>query len=63
MTTAYTDGGISSLHTPGRIEKTIHEHRAIIRAIKNRGEKGAEQAMTLHLKKTFHEIISHMNVQ
>lgn len=63
MTTAFPDGGISSLHTPGRVEKTIHEHRAIIRAIKNRDDEGAEQAMILHLKNAFHEIISHMKVQ
>ena len=63
MTTAFPDGRVSSFHTPGRVEKTIKEHRAIIKAIKNRDEDRAEQAMTLHIKNALREIISHMKVQ
>jgi len=63
MTTSFPDGGISSLHTPGRIEKTIHEHRAILKAVKNRDKEGAEQTMIVHLENALYDIISHMNMQ
>jgi GntR family transcriptional repressor for pyruvate dehydrogenase complex len=63
MTTAFPDGRISSLHTPGRVEKTIQEHRAIIKAVKNRDKDSAEQAMELHIKNALREIISHLKVQ
>lgn len=62
MTISFPDGGISSLHTPGRVEKTIQEHRTIIKAVKNHDKEGAEQAMIHHLENALHEIISYMNV-
>lgn len=60
MTTSMPNGWISSLHTPGRIEKTIHEHRAILDAVKNRDKKGAEKAMVLHLEHALTDIRLHM---
>jgi GntR family transcriptional repressor for pyruvate dehydrogenase complex len=63
LTISFPDGGISSLHTPGRAEKAIHEHRSIVTAVKNRDKEGAEQAMIRHLENALCEIISHMKVQ
>jgi len=62
MTSSFPYGGISSLHIPERIEKTIHEHRSIIKAVKNRDKEGAEQAMIHHLENALHDIMSHMNI-
>lgn len=49
MTTSLPNGWISSLYTPGRIEKTIFEHKAILDAIKNNNKESAERAMSEHL--------------
>lgn len=56
MTTELPNGWISSLYTPGRIEKTIHEHNDILKAIKKRDKTGAENAMTRHLVNALHDI-------
>lgn len=61
VTTSLPDGWISSLHTPGRIEKTINEHGAILEAIKNKDKDGAEKAMTRHLENALSDIRLHMN--
>jgi GntR family transcriptional regulator, transcriptional repressor for pyruvate dehydrogenase complex len=61
MTISLPDGWISSLHTPGRIKKTIQEHRTILEAVKNRKKDAAEQAMTYHLERALHDIRLHMN--
>lgn len=60
VTTSLPDGWISSLHTPGRIEKTIHEHIAILEAVKNGDKDMAEEAMTGHLENALSDIRSHM---
>jgi GntR family transcriptional repressor for pyruvate dehydrogenase complex len=60
MTESMSEGWISSLHTPGRIEKTIGEHRAILQAIKERDPEGAERAMTAHLQNALSDIRSSM---
>jgi len=60
VTTSLPDGWISSLHTPGRIEKTVDEHGAILTAIKNRDKDGAEKAMARHLENALSDIRSHM---
>lgn len=60
VTTSLPDGWISSLHTPGRIEKTTHEHRDILEAIKNRDKNSAEKAMARHLENALSDIRSHM---
>lgn len=57
MTTTLPDGWISSLYTPGRVEKTIHEHGDILEAIKRGDKIGAENAMTRHLANALHDIL------
>ena len=61
VTTSLPNGWISSLHTPGRIEKTVKEHGAILEAIKNGDTDGAEKAMTRHLENALFDIRSHMH--
>ncbi|MFH2092137.1 MAG: FadR/GntR family transcriptional regulator [Pseudomonadota bacterium] len=61
MTISLPDGWISSLHTPGRIKKTIQEHRIIFEAVKDRKEDVAERAMAYHLERALHDIRLHMN--
>lgn len=63
MTTALPNGWISSLYTPGRIEKTVHEHRDIVDAIRNRDRNAAENAMTRHLVNALHDVTREMNKQ
>ena len=62
MATSFSNGGISSLYTPGRTEKAIREHRAIVKAVINRDKEGAEQAMTRHLENALSAIKEHMNL-
>lgn len=61
MTTSLSNGWISSLHTPGRIEKTIREHKTILDAVTNRDKEGAELAMTAHLENALADIKAHMH--
>ena len=56
MTQSLPEGWISSLHTPGRVEKTIGEHRSVVEAIKARDAHGAETAMTTHLDNALRDI-------
>lgn len=56
MTTSMPNGWISSLYTPGRIEKTVSEHGDILDAIKKRDKSAAENAMTRHLVNALHDI-------
>lgn len=56
MTKSLPEGWISSLHVPGRIEKTILEHKAIIDAIKERNPEKAEKAMIEHLSNAVEDI-------
>ncbi len=63
MTTKLSTGWISSLYTPGRIQKTINEHGDILKAIKNRDQSGAENAMTRHLLNAVHDITTHLDKQ
>lgn len=63
MTTKLSTGWISSLYTPGRMQKTITEHGDILKAIKNRDQPGAENAMTRHLVNAVHDITKHLDKQ
>ena len=56
MTTSLPNGWITSIYTPGRIEKTINEHRDILESIKNKDKLAAENAMTRHLVNALHDI-------
>jgi len=58
MTNSLPEGWISSLHVPGRIQKTIIEHKKIIEAIKKGDAKEADRAMTTHLNNALREIKS-----
>lgn len=49
-------GWISSLHVPGRIEKTIGEHCAVVSAIASHDASAAENAMIVHLQNAMGEI-------
>jgi GntR family transcriptional repressor for pyruvate dehydrogenase complex len=56
MAKSLPEGWITSLHVPGRIEKTIEEHRSIVDAVKNRDPKKAESLMLRHLNNAVAEI-------
>ncbi len=56
MATSLPDGWISSLHTPGRMRKTIHEHGAILDAVKSCNPEEAKEAMINHLKNAIEDI-------
>jgi len=57
MTRSLPVGWISSLHVPGRVEKTIIEHCAIVDAIRNHNPDRAEQLMIEHLNNARNEIM------
>jgi len=63
ITTKLSTGWISSLYTPGRMEKTTSEHADILRAVKKGDAAGAENAMTLHLASAVRDIHQHMEEQ
>ena len=63
ITTKLPTGWISSLYTPGRLEKTIVEHGDILEAIKRRDGSAAENSMTRHLSNALHDINCHLNEQ
>ncbi|OQY35340.1 MAG: hypothetical protein B6241_02285 [Spirochaetaceae bacterium 4572_59] len=56
MTSSLSEGWVTSLHTPGRSEKTIKEHKVIFQAIKNKDPKAAEKAMRDHLDNALADI-------
>jgi len=58
MTQSLPEGWISSLHVPGRMEKTITEHCAIVDAIEARDTARAERAMAEHLNNALADIRS-----
>lgn len=55
------EGWITSLHLPGRLTKTISEHRAILNAIQAGDEEAARQAMMDHLERALADIKEHSN--
>lgn len=63
ITTKLATGWISSLYTPGRLEKTTKEHGAILASVKKGDAAGAENSMTLHLANAVHDISCHMEKQ
>ena len=56
MAKSLPEGWISSLHIPGRAEKTINEHCAVVAAIANHDPDTAEKAMVVHLRNAMSEI-------
>ncbi len=63
MTKVLPEGWISSLHIPGRIKKTIDEHKRVVDAIKAREPRLAEQAMVDHLTRALEEIKASMEAE
>lgn len=63
MTTKLPTGWISSLYTPGRMQKTITEHGDIVKAVRQGDQSGAENAMTRHLINALHDITTHLDKQ
>ena len=61
MTQSLPEGWISSLHVPGRMEKTITEHCAIVDAIEARDTARAERSMAEHLKNALRDIRSSLH--
>lgn len=62
MTTTLPNGWISSLYTPGRIEKTVHEHGSILAAVREGNSRNAEKAMTRHLVNAQEDVTAQMNI-
>jgi GntR family transcriptional repressor for pyruvate dehydrogenase complex len=60
MATSLPDGWISSLHTPGRIDKTMNEHGNILSAIKARDAERAANEMRTHLRNAVGDIKASM---
>jgi GntR family transcriptional repressor for pyruvate dehydrogenase complex len=56
-------GWISSLNVPGRAERTIQEHCAVVEAIAAKDQKAAEKAMITHLKNAMAEIGAYLENQ
>ena len=56
MTQSLADGWVSSLNVPGRIKKSVNEHRAIVDAIRKRDATLAERTMTEHLDNALKDI-------
>lgn len=56
MTSTLHEGWISSLHVPGRVQKTVSEHAAIVDAIKRKDAAQAERSMEKHLKNALADI-------
>lgn len=56
MTESLPEGWISSLHIPGRANKTIVEHESVIQAIKTGNSGAAERAMAQHIDNALHDI-------
>lgn len=56
MTTSLAEGWITSLNVPGRVEKTVEEHGAVLDAIRSGDGKRAEKAMKRHLANALGDI-------
>jgi len=60
MTKDLPAGWVSSLYAPGRLEKAVGEHAAILDAIKRRDPAKAENAMSLHLASALNGVTEHL---
>jgi GntR family transcriptional regulator, transcriptional repressor for pyruvate dehydrogenase complex len=56
MTTSLNEGWFSSLQIPGRPEKTVIEHRKILKAVASGNAEKAENAMKTHIENALNEI-------
>lgn len=62
MTTSLSEGWITSLNVPGRAEKTVEEHGAVLNAIREKDGKEAGRAMRLHLTHALQDIRRTMGI-
>ena len=60
MTSSLSEGWITSLHIPGRIEKTVGEHYAVFEAIRDGDPERAEKEMVRHLTNALGDIKASM---
>ena len=51
-----SDDWISSLHIPGRVEKTMVEHGLVLEAVEARNAEAAKEHMATHLRNAIREI-------
>lgn len=56
LTTSMFDDWVSSLHVPGRAEKTVIEHGLVLEAVKARDAEAAMERMATHLRNAIREI-------
>lgn len=56
MTTSLSEGWITSLSVPGRVEKTVEEHGAVLDAIRSGDGLKAEKMMRRHLANALRDI-------
>jgi GntR family transcriptional repressor for pyruvate dehydrogenase complex len=56
MAKSLPEGWITSLHVPGRVEKTVQEHQDIFDAVKKGDPRKAENVMLRHLNNALAEI-------
>ncbi len=60
MTRSLSEGWITSLHVPGRVEKTVREHGDILAAIRAGDPEAAEKTMIRHLTNALADIRASM---
>lgn len=56
LTASMSDDWISSLHIPGRVEKTMVEHGLVLGAVKARNAEAAKEHMAVHLRNAIRDI-------
>jgi GntR family transcriptional repressor for pyruvate dehydrogenase complex len=61
ITTSLPDGWISSLHVPGRVQKTVSEHGGVFEAVKAGDSDRAMNAMREHLENAVDDITASLN--
>ncbi|MBG0777058.1 MAG: FadR family transcriptional regulator [Desulfovibrionaceae bacterium] len=61
MTASLLDGWISSFHTPGRMDKTVHEHGLILEAVREKDAEAAKRHMRTHLENAIRDIKSSLH--
>lgn len=61
MTNSLSEGWISSLNTPGRLEKTVREHRDLLDALEQHQSEKAAELVKHHLEQALLEINEYCN--
>jgi len=58
-----TEGWVTSLQVPGRLEKTVEEHRSLLEALEARSPDEARERMRQHLVNARNDIRTHFSTQ